>query len=368
MIDRAYLERLTGRRGEIEAEMSRPETAGDAARMQALMREYSRLKDLIAVAEQYLSLSEQHEESLAVLEDPATEPELRELAEEQRLESEKALPAAERNLQLALLEPDPMDEKPVIVEIRAGTGGEEAALFTADLYKMYSRYAENAGWRTSIISTSDSDAGGYKEIVFGVEDAAAYRWMKYESGTHRVQRVPETETQGRIHTSAATVAVLPEAEEVDIEINPQDLKIDTYRASGAGGQHVNTTDSAVRITHEPSGLIVQCQDERSQHKNRAKALKVLRSKLLDHQRREDEMRAAEMRKSQVGSGDRSEKIRTYNFPQNRVTDHRINLTLYKLDRIMAGELAELIETLRERDLEKRIEAEVQTATPQNGSS
>jgi peptide chain release factor 1 len=243
------------------------------------------------------------------------------------------------------------------MEIRAGTGGDEASIFAGDLYRMYSRYAENKGLKISLMDLSLSEVGGYKEVVFSVEGDDVYKKLKYESGTHRVQRVPETETQGRIHTSAATVAVLAEAEEVDVEIKTEDLKIDTYRASGAGGQHVNTTDSAIRITHLPTGTVVQCQDERSQHKNKAQAMRVLRARLYDLQQQQIESKQAAARRSQVGTGDRSEKIRTYNYPQNRLTDHRINLTLYKLDRVMEGALDEIFDALYEHDVELKIKAQ-----------
>jgi peptide chain release factor 1 len=253
--------------------------------------------------------------------------------------------ALEQNLQILLIPKDPRDEKDVILEIRAGTGGEEAALFAADLFRAYSRYAERRRWRIELIEESLADAGGFKEIIVSIAGDKVYSRLKYESGVHRVQRVPKTETQGRIHTSAVTVAILPEAEDVDVEINPQDLKIDVFRSSGPGGQSVNTTDSAIRMTHLPTGLVVSCQDEKSQHKNKAKALKVLKSRLLALKQEEHEAEISSDRKSQVGSGDRSEKVRTYNFPQGRVTDHRIGLTLHKLDQIMNGDLDEVMDAL-----------------------
>jgi peptide chain release factor 1 len=284
------------------------------------------------------------------------------MAEAELADVEAKLPETEKAVMIALLPPDPSDSKNVIMEIRAGTGGDEAALFVGDLYRMYNRYAENNGLRLSVMDVSPSDSGGYKEIVFSVEGEMVYKKLKYESGTHRVQRVPATETQGRIHTSAATVAVLAEAEEVDIEIKNEDLRIDTYRSSGSGGQHVNTTDSAIRITHIPTGVVVQCQDERSQHKNRAKAMRVLRSKLYEAQLQQIETEQSEARRSQIGSGDRSEKIRTYNYPQNRLTDHRINLTLYKLDRVMEGDLKDVFVALHEHDVGLKIKTHTENST------
>jgi peptide chain release factor 1 len=294
-------------------------------------------------------------ESLQTLQDP--DPEMRALADEevQRLKAE--LPAAERRMALAMLPRDAADQRPAMLEIRAGTGGDEAALFAADLYRMYERYAAEQGWRVELISASASDVGGFKEVVANVAGTGVFAKLKFESGVHRVQRVPVTESGGRIHTSAATVAVLPEPTEVDVQIDDKDLKIDIYRASGAGGQHVNTTDSAVRITHLPSGLVVIQQDERSQHKNKAKAMQVLRTRLYEKMREEAHGVEAEARKAMVGSGDRSERIRTYNFPQGRVTDHRINLTLHRLPEVLEGPgLAELIDALIAEDEAKRLAA------------
>ncbi len=273
------------------------------------------------------------------------DPELKALAQEEIRKAEEELPRLEQALKIALLPTDPLDEKNTILEIRAGTGGEEATLFAADLFRMYSRYAEVKGWKVEILSESPSESGGYKEIICLISGERVYSRLKFEAGTHRVQRVPATEAQGRIHTSAATVAVMPEAEEVDVEIRPEDLRIDIYRASGAGGQHVNKTESAVRITHLPTNTVVTCQDERSQHKNKARAMKVLASRILAAERERQNSELSADRKAQVGSGDRSERIRTYNFPQGRCTDHRINLTLYSLDRIMEGELTPLLEAL-----------------------
>ena len=284
------------------------------------------------------------------------EGELRAMVEEERDHLTALLLQREKDLQLLLLPKDPNDAKNTIVEIRAGTGGDEAALFAADLFRMYSRYAETKNWKIEILGSNPTGIGGYKEISFMVAGQNVYSQLKFEGGTHRVQRVPATEAQGRIHTSAVTVAVLPEAEEVDVSIDPSDLLIDLYRSSGAGGQHVNTTDSAVRITHKPTGIVVTCQDERSQHKNRAKALAVLRARLLAARQEEDAAARSADRKSQVGSGDRSERIRTYNFPQNRLTDHRINLTLYRLETAMEGDIQELIDALVAADRQARLSA------------
>lgn len=357
MIDQTYLESLRKRITDLESEMSSPGVAADPQKMKSLMQDYSHQKTIAGAAETFLGLQDTMEESRSILADESSDSELREMAEMELAEAEEKLPEAEKAVMIALIPPDPTDSKNVILEIRAGTGGDEAAIFAGDLFRMYSRFAEENGMKVSVMDVSPSEAGGYKEVVFSVEGENVYKKLKYESGTHRVQRVPETETQGRIHTSAATVAVLAEAEDVDVDIRTEDLKIDTYRASGAGGQHVNTTDSAIRITHVPTGTVVQCQDERSQHKNKAKAMRVLRARLFEVQQQQIESEQAEARRSQVGSGDRSEKIRTYNYPQNRVTDHRINLTLYKLDRVMEGALNEIFNALYEHDVELKIEAQ-----------
>lgn len=356
MINPAYLENLRRRISGLEMEMSAPGVAANPQKMQVLMHDYAHQKKVADAAEYFLKLQAAANESREMLEDESTDAELREMAEIELSEAEEKLPGAEKAVMIALLPPDPSDSKNVIMEIRAGTGGDEAAIFAGDLFRMYNRYAEDSGFKISILDVAPSETGGYKEIVFSVEGELVYKKLKYESGTHRVQRVPATETQGRIHTSAATVAVLAEAEEVDIEIKNEDLRIDTYRSSGSGGQHVNTTDSAIRITHIPTGVVVQCQDERSQHKNKAKAMRVLRSKLYEAQQQKIESEQAQSRRSQVGSGDRSEKIRTYNYPQNRLTDHRINLTLYKLDRVMAGDLDEVFDALYEHDVELKMKA------------
>ena len=361
MINKAYLENLRRRISGLETEMSAPGVAANPQKMQALMHDYAHQKKVAAAAEYFLKLQDTAEESRAMLNDVSTDQELREMAEAELADAERKLPDAEKAVMIALLPPDPSDSKNVIMEIRAGTGGDEAAIFAGDLFRMYNRYAESNGLKISVMDVAPSETGGYKEVVFSVEGELVYKKLKYESGTHRVQRVPATETQGRIHTSAATVAVLAEAEEVDIEIKNEDLRIDTYRSSGSGGQHVNTTDSAIRITHIPTGVVVQCQDERSQHKNKAKAMRVLRSRLYEAQQQQIESDQAESRKSQVGSGDRSEKIRTYNYPQNRLTDHRINLTLYKLDRVMEGDLDDVFDALYEHDVALKMKAHTDKA-------
>src|SRR3974390_1523512 len=311
-----------------------------------LSREFAELAPVVEAVKSYRAAEHELAGVTSLLADPATDPEMRSIAEAEKPELEARRAALEHRLQLALLPKDAMDERNVILEIRAGTGGDEAALFAGDLYRMYERYAAKQGWKTEIISASEGSMGGYKEIIAEIRGRGAFARLKFESGVHRVQRVPETEGSGRIHTSAATVAVLPEAEEVDIRIDDKDLRIDVFRASGPGGQSVNTTDSAVRITHLPTGLVVIQQDEKSQHKNKARAMKVLRSRLYDMERQARAAARAAERKSQVGTGDRSERIRTYNFPQGRVTDHRLNLTLYKIDKVTSGEaLDEIIDAI-----------------------
>lgn len=356
MIDRTKIERILSRTSEVEKLLGDPTVAADRQRFRDLLQEHAQLRDLKVAAEPYFRLLREQQEAEHLLQDPATDAEMRELAQAELQRIEPELRAAEKVLLVALLPPDPADSRNTIVEIRAGTGGEEAALFAGDLFRMYTKFAESKGWKTALIDASPSDLGGYKEIIFAVEGHEVYRVLRYESGGHRVQRVPVTEASGRIHTSAATVAVLPEAEEMDdIEIRPEDIRIDLYRASGPGGQKVNKTESAVRITHLPTGIVVQSQDERSQIRNRERAMSVLKARLLDRMRREEQERIADERRSQIGSGDRSERIRTYNFPQNRVTDHRINLTLYNLNRVMEGELDDLVNALRERDVELRLQ-------------
>lgn len=332
---------LERRFGEIEARMS----AGPAADVYVkLASEYSELEPVVKKIRAYEAATTEAADLKAMLSDKATDREMRDLAEMELPDVESRIEGLEGEIQILLLPKDAADEKSAILEIRAGTGGSEAALFAGDLFRMYERFASTKGWKVEVLSASDGEAGGYKEIIATISGRGVFSKLKFESGVHRVQRVPETEASGRIHTSAATVAVLPEAEEIDIEIRPEDIRIDTMRSSGAGGQHVNTTDSAVRITHLPTGLIVT-SSEKSQHQNRAKAMQVLRSRLYDIERQRADSERSANRKSQVGSGDRSERIRTYNFPQGRVTDHRINLTLYKLDRMIEGDLDEMLDAL-----------------------
>src|SRR5574343_615970 len=326
----------------LDLRLSEPGVHDDLDDFRRISKERAEIGPVVELYERYC----QRLNDLASAEGMLSDPDMKALAQEEMAEVKAELPEFERQLQTLLLPRDPSDEKNVIVEIRAGTGGDESALFAGDLFRMYSRFAERRRWQTEIISASESDLGGYKEIIFRVMGEGAYSVLKFESGGHRVQRVPETETQGRIHTSACTVAVMPEADALEaVTINPAELRIDTFRASGAGGQHINKTDSAVRITHLPTGTVVECQDERSQHKNRARALAWLAAKLEDQRRREQHAKEAATRKSLIGSGDRSERIRTYNFPQGRLTDHRINLTLYKLLNIIQGNLADVIQAL-----------------------
>ena len=342
------LEKLPGYRTqleEIDRLLSSPEVLADMKKYKELMQERSHLAPIIEKMEEMEGLKEQIAGSREMLAEES-DPELVEMAREELAGLEESYAKAEKECRMLLIPPDPLEGKNIIMEIRAGTGGDEASLFAQDIFRMYSRYAEKKHWKTEIMSQSESGIGGIKEIVLSISGKDVYGSLRFESGVHRVQRVPETESGGRIHTSAITVAVLPEAEETDIEIRQEDLRIDVMRAGGPGGQCVNTTDSAVRITHIPSGIVVICQDEKSQIKNRAKAMRVLRSRLYEAEEAKKQKERAEARKSQVGSGDRSERIRTYNFPQNRVTDHRINLTLYKLDLVMEGELDEIIDALK----------------------
>ncbi|SBV93269.1 peptide chain release factor RF-1 [uncultured delta proteobacterium] len=336
----AKLENLERRFADLEQQLSSPDILNDQERYRKMTKAHADLREVVDVFKKYKELRAQLAESKAMQNDPDSE--IRDMAFEEAKELEKSMDELEQELKVLLLPKDPMDEKNIILEIRAGTGGDEAALFAADLFRMYSRYAESKGWKVEIMSSSDTGTGGYKEIIALLKGNRAYSQLKYEAGTHRVQRVPVTESQGRIHTSAATVAIMPEAEEADVVLRPEELRFDVYRSSGPGGQSVNTTDSAVRVTHIPTGITVAMQDEKSQHKNRAKALTVLKSRL--YQAEQDRLNAeqAETRRAQVGSGDRSERIRTYNFPQGRVTDHRINLTLYKLDQVMEGDIQELV--------------------------
>ena len=338
------LENLVDRLEEINALLADPNVIGDQNQFRNLSREYAQINPVVTTFKQYQHTLQNINEARAMLDE--SDSDMRAMAEEELHSAEQRREQLENELQMLMLPRDPNDDKNIFLEIRAGTGGDEAALFAGDLFRMYSRYAEQQGWKLEILSESEGEHGGYKEIIARIAGDGAYSKLKFESGAHRVQRVPETESQGRIHTSACTVAVMPEADEVEaVDINPADLKVDTFRASGAGGQHVNKTDSAIRLTHMPSGIVVECQDERSQHKNRARAMSLLQAKLQQVEIDRQQSEQAQTRKSLVGSGDRSERIRTYNFPQGRVTDHRINLTLYKLDEIMQGHLEEVIEPL-----------------------
>lgn len=337
------LDQVENRYQELEMLLADPKVLGNPKEMQKLGRERAELSHLVERYRTYKKVKEEIQESQELLQE--SDEEMKELAKAELQTLKERLANIEEELKILLLPKDPRDEKNVFLEIRAGTGGEEAALFAADLFRMYAKYAEKRRWRVDVASQNPTGLGGFKEIIALVEGKGVYSQLKYESGVHRVQRVPVTEASGRIHTSAVTVAVLPEADEVEVEINPNDLRIDVFRSSGPGGQSVNTTDSAVRVTHLPTGMVVTCQDEKSQHKNKAKAIKVLRARLLDKLTEEQRSEISEERKSQVGSGDRSERVRTYNFPQNRVTDHRIGLTLYHLDRVLEGDLDELSDGL-----------------------
>ncbi|MDM8359332.1 peptide chain release factor 1 [Pandoraea communis] len=338
----AKLDQLTQRLVELDGLLSQSDVTRDLDNYRKLTREHA---ELAPVVEQYRQYRDAQGD-VAAAQEMATDPEMREFAEDEAANARARMDDMEGTLQRMLLPRDPNDDRNIYLEIRAGTGGDESALFAGDLLRMYTRYAERQRWQVEIVSASESDLGGYKEVIVRLIGQGAYSRLKFESGGHRVQRVPATETQGRIHTSACTVAVMPEADDVaDVEINPADIRIDTFRASGAGGQHVNKTDSAVRITHLPTGIVVECQDDRSQHRNKDKALKVLAARIKDSQMRAQQAKEAATRKSLIGSGDRSERIRTYNFPQGRMTDHRINLTLYKLEYIMDGDLDEMINAL-----------------------
>jgi peptide chain release factor 1 len=344
---------LRERFAEVETSLADPAVSRDPERLRDLGREHARLGPILAAAEAWEMAERRLAEDREVLRE-SDDPDLRELARAEIPDLEEEVERREEELKRLLVPRDPLDDKDAVLEIRAGTGGEEAALFAGDLLRMYSRFAERQGWSVELVDVSPSDTGGVREVIGIVHGEGAYGTLRHESGVHRVQRVPATESQGRIHTSAATVAVLPEAEDVDVEIDESELKVDVFRSSGPGGQSVNTTDSAVRITHLPTGLVVQCQDEKSQHKNKAKALKVLRSRLLDRKIAEQDAARAEKRRAQVGTGDRSAKIRTYNFPQSRVTDHRVNLTLHRLEEILGGDLEELIEALAMAEQAERI--------------
>lgn len=352
-IPQAKIDRIRLRHAELSRDMADPSAAAD--RFVKLSKEYAELNPVVEAANELTRLVRELEEAESLLNDASLDAEMKAMARDEVEALKDQVPEAERRLQIMLLPKDVADEKSAILEIRAGTGGDEAALFAGDLFRMYTRYAEGQGWKTELISASPSDVGGYKEVVASITGQGVFAKLKFESGVHRVQRVPATESGGRIHTSAATVAVLPEAEEVDVQIDEKDLRIDVFRSSGPGGQSVNTTDSAVRITHLPTGLVVSQQDEKSQHKNKAKALKILRARLYDIEREKIDRERADNRKSQVGSGDRSERIRTYNFPQGRVTDHRINLTLHKLDLVLEGDgLEELVQALIAEDQAEKL--------------
>ena len=348
------LQAIENRYEELNMRLADPSVMNDQEQYLKLMKEHSELSEIVEKFREYKNYKKALEEAKQML-DEKPDKELMEMIEAEIDDARDGIARTERELKILLMPKDPNDEKDVIVEIRAGAGGEEAALFAAVLYRMYCHYAESKGWVTSLIDSNPTEIGGFKEIVFEIEGKGAYSRLKYESGVHRVQRVPTTESSGRIHTSTATVAVLPEAEDVgEIEINPNDIEVDTYRASGAGGQHVNKTSSAIRITHIPTGIVVTCQDQRSQHKNREKAMRVLKAKLYEIERQKHDSEVAENRKSQVGTGDRSERIRTYNFPQRRVTDHRIGFTLYQIDQFINGDMDELIDALITTDQARKL--------------
>ncbi len=351
------LDSIERRYDELNELMSRPDVSGDFERLQKLAREHASLEGVVSKYREYKATLASLDETQAMIAQGLDE-EMAELARDEVGSLQGRRDDLLQEIKIALVPRDPADDKNVIVEIRAGAGGDEAGLFASDLFRMYSRYALAKGWATEVINSNETGIGGFKEIIFEVRGKGAYSRLKYESGVHRVQRVPLTESSGRIHTSTATVAVLPEAEEVDIAVDPSDLRVDTFRASGAGGQHVNKVDSAVRITHLPTGMVVTCQDERSQLKNRSKAMAVLRARLLDIERQRQFQEVTDARRSQVGTGDRSEKIRTYNFPQTRVTDHRIGLTLHNLEAVLDGDLNEIVDAVATADQAKRLEAKV----------
>ncbi len=347
------LNALAQRMDELEARLAEPGLYDDPDRAAKLLKERNELEPIVAAFRAYEKAQQAQADALEMLSDP----DMKELAQEELQQAKADIARLEDELKILLLPKDPNDEKNIFVEIRGGAGGEESALFAADLYRMYTMYADKRGWQTEVMSKSETELGGYKEIVFRVAGDKVYSRLKFESGVHRVQRVPETESQGRVHTSTTTVAVLPEAEEVDFYLDPNDLRIDTFRSSGAGGQHINKTSSAIRITHIPTGTVVECQDERSQHKNRDKAMRVLRSRLYEAEVEKQQAAIAADRKSQVGTGDRSERIRTYNYPENRVSDHRIKLTLYKLDQFLNGDMDEILDALIAADTAEKLKAQ-----------
>jgi peptide chain release factor 1 len=350
------LSQMADRLSLIETELSDPATISDMSKYKALNKEHSMIAPVVTKYHEYVKMKRDLADSEELLKSESDQS-MRDMVAEERNSLREQITAMEQELTLMLLPKDPNSGKDIMMEIRAGTGGEEAALFVADLFRMYTRYADTRGWKHEMIESSPTGIGGYREIIFSISGAEAYDELKYESGAHRVQRIPVTEAGGRVHTSAVTVAVMPEAEEADVEINPDDIEVDVFRSSGAGGQHVNTTDSAVRLTHKPSGIVVSCQDERSQIKNRAKALRILRARLFEERTQKHRAEQAQLRKAQVGSGDRSERIRTYNFSQSRVTDHRIGLTLYSLDSVLNGDLLGLIEPLKQNEVEEQLKAQ-----------
>ena len=339
---------------EINRLLMDPSVINDNARYKNLMKEYKNLTPLIEKFDEYTQAKDNFEEAKAMLDEGGLEPDFKEMVQMQYEESKEQMEIFSQELKILLLPKDENDDRNVIIEIRGGAGGEEAALFAYNLYRMYNMYADSKGWKTEILSANETELGGFKEVSFSIEGEGVYSRFKFESGVHRVQRVPDTETQGRIHTSTVTVAVMLEVDDVEVDINPNDLKIDTFRSSGAGGQHINKTSSAIRVTHIPTGLVVECQDERSQHKNKDKALRVLRSRLYDIEKAKQDAEVAQERKSQVGTGDRSERIRTYNYPQGRLTDHRIGLTIYRLEQVLNGDLDEVIDALVTADQAEKL--------------
>lgn len=349
------LQAVRARYDEINCLLQDPTVIQDNARYAKLMKEYKNLTPIAQTYDAYRASCDAMQQAKEILEEGGDE-ELKALAQDELKENKARAEALEEELKILLLPKDENDERSVIMEIRGGAGGEEAALFAHSLQRMYTMYAESRGWRVEVLNINETELGGVKEVSFSIEGESVYSYMKFESGVHRVQRVPETETQGRVHTSTVTVAVMPEAEEVDVQINPADLKIDTFRSSGAGGQHINKTSSAIRVTHLPTGMVVECQDERSQYKNKDKALKVLRSRLLEQEQKKQSQEIAEQRRSQVGTGDRSERIRTYNYPQGRVTDHRIGLTLYKLNTVLDGDMDEVVQALITADRAEKLKS------------